>query len=156
MSHPSPDAILKAVSKGRGGIHVAHNKITAECETVRMHPPKTVVLPMQQHIGAPCTPTVKKGDHVDVGQVVGDSDKYVSAPIHASVSGTVTAVADVKLANGRMAPAVTIVSDGEMRLCEDLTPPHVETKEDLVKAVRASGLVGLGGAGFPSFVKITV
>ena len=79
-----------------------------------MPTPQTVVLPMQQHIGAPCVPTVKKGDHVDVGQVVGDSDKYVSAPIHASVSGTVTAVADVKLANGRIAPAVTIESDGQM------------------------------------------
>ena len=154
MSHPSPDAILKAVSKGRGGIHVAHNKITAENETVRMPPPKTVVLPMQQHIGAPCTPTVKKGDHVDVGQVVGDSDKYVSAPIHASVSGTVTAVADVKLANGRMAPAVTIESDGLMTLWEGIVPPMVTNKAELIAAIRASGLVGLGGAGYPTGLKM--
>lgn len=154
MSHPSPGAILKAVAKGRGGIHVAHNKITADCETVRMPPPRCVVLPMQQHIGAPCAPTVKKGDHVDVGQVVGDSDKYVSAPIHASVSGTVTAVADVKLANGRIAPAVTIESDGQMTLWEGLRPPKVTNRQELFAAIRASGLVGLGGAGFPSHVKL--
>ena len=154
MSHPSPGAILKAVSKGRGGIHVAHNKITADCETVRMPTPQTVVLPMQQHIGAPCVPTVKKGDHVDVGQVVGDSDKYVSAPIHASVSGTVTAVADVKLANGRIAPAVTIESDGQMTRWAGLEPPKATNKAELIAAIRASGLVGLGGAGFPSHVKL--
>ncbi len=156
MGNKRPDAILKAVSRGRGGVSVSHHKLTADLETVRMPAPERVVLPMLQHIGAPCTPTVKKGDTVSVGQVIGDSDKFLSVPIHASISGTVESVADVKLANGNMAPAVTIVSDGEMRLCEDLTPPEVNNKEDLVKAVRASGLVGLGGAGFPSFVKLTV
>ena len=156
MSNVRPDAILKAVAKGRGGVYVSHNKLTAECETVRMPAPERVVLPMLQHIGAPCTPTVKKGDTVAVGQVIGDSDKFLSVPIHASVSGVVESIADVKLANGTMAPAVTIRSDGEMRLCEGLVPPVVNNKEDLVKAVRASGLVGLGGAGFPSFVKLTV
>ncbi|MCH5197984.1 MAG: electron transport complex subunit RsxC [Oscillospiraceae bacterium] len=156
MGKLRPDAILKAVSKGRGGIFVSHNKLTAENETVRMPDPERVVLPMLQHIGAPCTPTVKKGDSVAVGQVIGDSDKFLSVPIHASVSGTVESVSDVKLANGTTAPAVTIKSDGEMRLFEGLTPPVVNSKEDLIKAVRASGLVGLGGAGFPSFVKLTV
>ena len=156
MGKNRPDAILKAVSKGRGGVSVSHHKLTADLETVRMPAPERVVLPMLQHIGAPCTPTVKKGDTVSVGQVIGDSDKFLSVPIHASISGTVESVADVKLANGNMAPAVTIVSDGEMRLCEDIAPPEVNNKEDLVKAVRASGLVGLGGAGFPSFVKLTV
>lgn len=156
MKNLRPDAILHAVSRGRGGVKVEHHKQTAECETVRMPVPATVTLPMQQHIGAPCTPTVKKGDHVDVGQVIGDSEQYLSVPIHASVSGTVTAVTDVKLANGRTAPAVTIESDGEQTLFAGIEPPRVETKEELVKAIRASGLVGLGGAGFPSFVKLTV
>ncbi|MBQ7688922.1 MAG: electron transport complex subunit RsxC [Clostridia bacterium] len=156
MSNLRPDAILHAVSRGRGGVKVDHSKFTAESETVRIPTPKTVVLPMQQHIGAPCTPTVQKGDHVDIGQVVGDSDQFLSVPIHASVSGTVTAIADVKLSNGRMAPAVTIESDGKNTVFAGVAPPEVHTKEDLVKAIRASGLVGLGGAGFPSFVKLTV
>lgn len=154
MSKLKPDAILKAVSKGKGGVAVMHNKLTADKETVRMPIPDTVTLPMLQHIGVPCTPTVKKGDYVGVGQIIGDSDKYVSAPIHASVSGKVIAVQDVKLANGKMAPAVTIESDGEMKLFEGLEIPTVTNKQELVKAVRDSGLVGLGGAGFPSHVKL--
>ncbi len=149
-----PDAILRAVGRVKGGVSVAHNKLTAEKETVRMPAPETVTLPMLQHIGAPCTPTVKKGDYVYIGQLIGDSDKYVSAPIHASVSGKVIAVQDAKLANGKMAPAVTIESDGEMKLFEGLTPPEVTDKPSLIKAVRESGLVGLGGAGFPSHVKL--
>lgn len=154
MGKLRPDAILRAVNKGRGGVHVDHKKLTAKNETVRMPLPESVTLPMQQHIGAPCTPTVSVGDYVYAGQVIGDSDKYMSVPIHASVSGTVTKIADVKLANGRMAPAVTIQSDGEMKLSPDIKPPVVTNKEELIKAVRASGLVGLGGAGFPAHVKL--
>lgn len=154
MGKMRPDAILKAVKRGVGGVHVAHNKITADKETVRMPIPATVVLPMQQHIGAPCTPTVKKGDYVYAGQVIGDSDKFLSCPIHATVSGTVKSVADVTLANGRTAPAVTIESDGEMKLSPDIKPPVVTNKEELIAAARASGLVGLGGAGFPTHVKL--
>lgn len=154
MADLRPDAILKAIGKVKGGVMVAHNKHTADKETVRMPAPETVTLPMLQHIGAPCVPTVKKGDTVAVGQVIGDSDKYVSAPVHASVSGKVIAVQDVKLANGKMAPAVTIESDGEMRLFEGIEPPKVTNKSELVSAIRASGLVGLGGAGFPTHVKL--
>lgn len=146
--------VIKAVKKVRGGVKVAHHKNTAELEVVRMPEPKQVILPMQQHIGAPCTPTVKIGDTVAVGQVIGDSDKPVSAPIHASVSGTVTAIGNVKLPGGAMAQGVTIESDGEMRLYEGIKPPHVETKEDFIKAIRESGLVGLGGAGFPTHIKL--
>ncbi len=146
--------VINAVKKVRGGVKVAHHKNTAELEVVRMPEPKQVILPMQQHIGAPCTPTVKVGDIVAVGQVIGDSDKPVSAPIHASVSGTVTAIGNVKLPGGAMAQGVTIESDGEMRLYEGIKAPHVETKEDFVKAIRESGLVGLGGAGFPTHIKL--
>ncbi len=150
------DGILKAVKQVKGGVAVEHNKLTKDMPVVRITPPEKVVLPMLQHIGAPCTPTVKVGDHVDVGQIIGDSDKFVSAPIHASVSGKVTSVAEVKVANGRMLPAVTIENDGEMTLFEGIKPPKVETKEDLLKAIRNSGLVGLGGAGFPAHVKFNI
>lgn len=148
--------VLSPAAKGRGGVKVPHNKNTKDCKIVRMPAPEKVVLPMQQHIGAPCIPTVKVGDTVKVGQVIGDSDKFISAPIHASVSGKVTAVSDTVLANGRMAPAVTIESDGEMALFEGIEPPVVNNADDFRKAIHDSGLVGLGGAGFPSHVKFAL
>ena len=154
MGKLKPDAILKAVDKGRGGVSVSHNKITADKETVRIPTPQRVVLPMLQHIGAACEPKVKKGDYVYAGQLIGDSDKFLSVPIHASVSGEVVSVAETRLANGRTAPAVTIESDGEMKLFEGITPPTVTNKKELIAAMRASGLVGLGGAGFPAHVKL--
>lgn len=149
-----PRGVLTAVKKVRGGVKVDHHKNTAELEVVRIPTPSKVTIPMAMHIGAPCEPVVKVGDEVAVGQVIGDSDKFVSAPIHASVSGKVTAVGDIKMPNGTTAKAVTIESDGEMRLWEGIKPPVVETREDFVKAVRDSGLVGLGGAGFPTHVKL--
>lgn len=147
--------VIKAVKQVRGGVSVSHHKNTADCEVVRMPNPEKVILPMQQHIGAPCVPTVAIGDKVGIGQLIGDSDKFVSAPIHASISGTVSAIGNIKLPNGNMTQAVTIESDGENRLWEGLEKPEINTKEDFIKAVRASGLVGLGGAGFPSFIKLS-
>ncbi len=148
--------VLSPIARGRGGVKVPHNKNTQDCRIVRMPVPDKVILPMQQHIGAPCSPTVKVGDTVKVGQVIGDSDKFISAPIHASISGKVTAIADTVLANGRMAPAVTIESDGEMALFEGIEPPKITDADSFRQAVRDSGLVGLGGAGFPSHVKFAL
>ncbi|MBS7359906.1 MAG: electron transport complex subunit RsxC [Oscillospiraceae bacterium] len=149
--------VLFPAAKGRGGVKVEHHKGNTEnCKSVRMPIPEKVVLPMQQHIGAPCVPTVKVGDTVKVGQLIGDTDKFISAPIHASVSGKVTSVAETILANGRLAPAVTIESDGEMALYEGIEPPTVNSEDDFLSAVRNSGLVGLGGAGFPSHVKFHI
>ncbi len=155
MSKKTP-GVLTAVRQGRGGVRVPHNKNTAEMPIERMPVPQRVVLPMQQHIGVPCTPIVKVGDTVAVGQKIGDCDKFISTPIHASVSGTVVAVGDVKLANGIITKGVTIESDGEMRTYEGIKPPVITNKAELCAAVRESGLVGLGGAGFPTHVKLNI
>ena len=142
-----------AVIGGRG-VHAPHRKNTADCETVVLPPPALITLPMTQHLGAPCVPVVRPGDTVAVGQIVGDSDQPVSSPIHSGVSGKVRSIADFTLPNGRVTPAVVIESDGEQRLSEELQPPAVNNKEEFLRAVRASGLVGLGGAGFPPHIKL--
>ena len=140
-----------------GGAAVPHHKNTWELPTATMPPPERVILPMQQHLGAPCVPTVKKGDTVFVGTVVGDSDAYVSAPVHASVSGTVEELTTVMLTGGQMTQAVVIRSDGKMEKDPAIYPPAaITTKEELAAAARSAGLVGLGGAGFPAHVKLTV
>lgn len=140
-----------------GGADVPHRKNTAQIETSVMPAPAQVTLPLQQHVGAPCVPTVKVGDMVLVGQKIADSDAYVSAPIHASVSGKVTSVnKKVMLPGGNYCDAIVIDSDGEMTPSPDIQPPAVETFDDYVRAVRESGLVGLGGAGFPAHVKLNV
>lgn len=146
--------VLKPVAKGHGGVKTPHFKNTSNLEIVHMPAPEQVILPMQQHIGVPCSPVVKVGDVVSVGQLIGDSDKFVSAPIHATVSGKVTKIGEHKVANGSMVSSVTIESDGEMRLFDGIKTPRIESREDFIKAVRDSGLVGLGGAGFPTHVKL--
>ncbi len=138
----------------KGGVRVPHRKHTAECESVRMPVPETVTIPLSQHIGPPCKPTVAVGDTVAVGQCIGDTDAFLSSPIHASVSGTVSAISSVTLPGGQTCDATVIKTDGEQRLYEGLTPPTLDTREDFIAAVRASGLVGLGGAGFPTHVKL--
>jgi len=142
--------------KTHGGADVPHSKNTAQAESAAMPPPAQVVLPMQQHVGAPCTPLVKVGDTVLVGQKIADSSAFVSAPIHASISGKVSAIKKVMLPGGQYTDAIVIDSDGKMEVSPDIKPPVVETAEDFVKAVRESGLVGLGGAGFPAHVKLNV
>lgn len=143
--------------KTHGGAHVPHHKNTANCESVFLPIPAQIIIPMTQHIGAPCSPTVKKGDYVYVGQVVGDSTAFVSAPVHSSVSGTVTEIKQIVLTGGQKVDAVCIKSDGEMTLDPEIkAPENITTKKDLAKLARQSGLVGLGGAGFPAHVKLSV
>lgn len=140
-----------------GGAPVPHHKNTWQTESRVMPPPQRVILPMQQHIGAPCRPTVKKGDHVYLGQVVGDSEAYVSAPVHATVSGTVEEIRNVMLTGGAPVEAVVIDSDGLMEPDPAIRPPaEIKDKKALADAARAAGLVGLGGAGFPAHVKLNV
>ena len=139
-----------------GGVHVPHRKNTASTQSVYMPAPKSVTISMSQHIGAPCKPVVKVGDTVAIGQVIGDSDAYVSAPIHSSISGVVKKIDTVTASDGSKVQAVTIESDGEMRMFEGIKPPVVNNLSDLLKAARDSGLVGLGGAGFPTHVKLNI
>ena len=146
---------MKPKKKLRGGVHVSDEKHTRDMPAKRIPAPETVTLPMRQHIGAPCVPTVKVGDTVKIGQIVGDTDAPVSAPVHASVSGKVTAVKEVKLASGLVSQAVVIENDGENTMAE-FTPPKIDSTEDFLQAVRASGLVGLGGAGFPTHAKLRI
>ena len=140
----------------KGGVHAPHNKNTAHKESVEMPVPAMVALPMTQHIGAPCKPVVKVGDTVDVGQVIANSDAFVSAPIHASVSGKIKKIDKITMPDGGKVDAIFIESDGEQRLSPDIKPPVVENLSDLITAVRNSGLVGLGGAGFPTSVKLNL
>lgn len=113
-------------ARPHGGVHAPHRKNTAECETIVMPPPERILLAMSQHLGAPCVPTVKAGDRVAVGQVVGDSDKPLSAPVHSGVSGTVTGMTELLLPGGRTTQAVVIEADGEQRMADDIAPPKVE------------------------------
>ena len=138
----------------KGGVHPPQSKNTMECATIKMDIPEKVVLPMQQHIGAPCKAVVKKGDTVKVGQVIGTSDAYVSVPVHSSVSGTVTAVTERIISGSRPVVCVEIKPDGLQEISEDVKAPVVESKESFLKAIRDSGLTGLGGAGFPAHVKL--
>ena len=149
-----PDDVLRPVARIEGGIRVSHNKITSECPVRRIEAPERVVIPMLQHIGAPCTPVVKVGDRVLAGQLIGDSEAYISAPIHSSVSGVVKSIAPVVTVGGRMINSVTIENDGLMEYDPSIAPPVINSREDVIKAVRASGLVGLGGAGFPAHAKL--
>ena len=144
---------MSMFSKHLPAIHVEHHKNTAECPTVKMPVPDKVYIPMVQHIGAPCQPTVAVGDLVKVGQVIGDSEAFVSAPIHASVSGKVTAIDKALTMTGMWDLIVTIAADKTQEVAEEIKPPVVEDKDSFIKAVRASGLVGLGGAAFPTHVK---
>ena len=139
-----------------GGAEVPHCKNTAQMESAVLPCPDQVVLPMQQHVGAPCKPLVKVGDPVFLGQKIADSDAFISAPIHASISGKVSAITKVMLPGGQFTDAIVIDSDGEMKLDPAIQPPKVDAPEELVNAVHESGLVGLGGAGFPAYVKLKV
>lgn len=135
-------------------IHVSHYKHTAGCATEIMPTPDVVKISMSQHIGAPCKPLVAKGDYVKVGQKIGDTDAFVSAPIHSGVSGTVIAIEEQRNAAGGFETLVVIETDKKQELSEEVKVPE-EPKDlaEFVKAVRESGLVGLGGASFPTHIK---
>lgn len=145
--------LLKKMFKG--GAAVPHFKRTENCETIKMKVPEKVVIPMLQHIGAPCEPCVQKGDQVKVGQLIGNTDKFVSAPVHSSVSGVVTDVSPRLYAGGVYITSVEIKTDGKQEIDETIKPPKYSNSQEFIDVVRKSGLVGLGGAGFPAHIKLS-
>lgn len=145
-----------------GGIHPAENKLSNDAATQPAPLPKQAIFPMGQHIGAPAKPVVKKGDKVKVGTMIAEAGGFVSAPIHSSVSGTVFKVDNAVDASGYMRPAIIINVEGDeweesidrsdkLERLED----HPElTPEEIVNRVKAAGVVGMGGACFPTHVKL--
>lgn len=138
------------------GVHVPHHKHTANLKAVKIDTPSEVLIPMNMHIGAPAKPIVKVGDNVKVGDKIAEAAGYISAPIHASISGTVKKIDDMLTSNGSYVPAILIASDGLMEVSENVKPVNLTDTVSFVNAVKESGIVGLGGAGFPTYVKLNV
>ncbi len=143
-----------------GGVHPKENKWYACDKETQVYPaPDTVVIPMSQHIGAPCKPLVKKGDLVTVGQKIGDN-QGLCVPVHASVSGKVKSVGAMAHTNGSTVMSVVIENDHLDTLCEDIKPRTQEevdalSNEELINIIREGGIVGMGGATFPTHVKLS-
>ena len=138
------------------GVHVPHWKNTAGNKPEKMPIPAIVNIPMSMHIGAPAKPIVKVGDEVKVGQLIAEASSFVSSPIYSGVSGKIKKIDDMLTSAGQRIPAITIETDGKQELFEGIAPPKVTSLQEFIDAVRASGVVGLGGAGFPTAVKLTV
>lgn len=142
-----------------GGLHLPDNKAMSQQGGIHDGPlPKRLVIPLQQHIGAPAKPVVKVGDKVLKGQVLARPEGYVSAPVHASSSGTVVAIEALPVPHpsGMNAPCVVIETDGKDTQVELACYPDYENldESELRNIIRDAGIVGLGGAGFPSFIKL--
>ena len=140
-------------AKHLNSISAGHYKNTAGSETEVMPVPSVVKISMSQNIGAPCKPLVKKGDHVLVGEKIGDTDAFLHVPVHASVSGTVTGIETQRNAMGGYDTLVVIESDGKQEISPSVAPPKITDQPSFIAAVKESGLVGLGGASFPTCLK---
>lgn len=142
--------------KFHGGVHPNYMKAPDVPVTV-IAPPPQVVLPMMQHIGAPCKPLVAVGDYVKMGQKIADNPAPVSAPIHATASGKVIAIEPRPHPLGDMIPAIVIENDFQDTPCTDLaplTPEQMKDPEAILDRIREAGIVGHGGAMFPTAFKI--
>lgn len=147
----------------KGGVHplkrIHHGKYLSEKSAISMcSVPDEIILPLSQHIGAPAVPIVEVGDTVDMGQKVADAGGFVSVPVYSSVSGTVKAIRECQTLAGRPCKAIVIENDGEDRLSPDITKPadlsELEPKQ-IVDIIKEAGIVGLGGAAFPTHVKLS-
>lgn len=144
-----------------GGIHPHDNKISRDVAIATFEVPETVVIPLSQHIGSPAAAAVKKGDAVKVGQVIGTATGFVSSNIHSSVSGTVTSTDSVPDAGGLRKAAITIKVEGDewvesIDRSADIKRECSLTAAEIVKKVAEAGIVGMGGATFPTQVKLSI
>ena len=145
-----------------GGVHPEENKITADKATVVAALPKQAIFPLGQHIGAPAKPVVSRGDKVKVGTLIAEAGGFVSAPIHSSVSGTVVKVDSAIDATGYRHPAIYINVEGDeweesidrSDKLETLAAHPELTPEEIVSRIKEAGVTGMGGAGFPTFIKL--
>jgi len=141
-----------AVRAFQGGIHLPDSKAaTRDLPITRARIPESLTVPMSQHLGAPCLPVVEKGDRVRRGQMIGDVEAFVSAPVHSPVDGEVTGIVEVLAISGNRVGAVRIVPDPE----QDLGDYEWIASDEERNRIRAAGVVGLGGAAFPTAVKLT-
>lgn len=142
----------------KGGIHVDEYKQTEHCRIETLPAPKTVSIPLSQHIGAPNTPLVKVGDTVTVGQKIGECENGLACPVHASISGVVKAIDKRATSQGTSTQYIVIENDFQYTPCPDIKPfpkPLNEaTTEDIISIVREAGISGMGGAAFPTHAKI--
>ncbi|MDR0904462.1 MAG: electron transport complex subunit RsxC [Ruminococcus sp.] len=141
--------------KNLGGVKLSHHKNTADSKTVDFGLPKLIRIPMAQAMGAIPNLFLKPDDKVFVGQKIGSADSFMSAPIHSPVSGDVIDISDYLNPNGSHCKAVTIRPDGNQTLFEEVRPPEITDRQSFTLAVRESGLTGLGGAAFPTHVKLS-
>lgn len=146
------------VFRFKGGVHPPHGKENTQDKAVeRMQAPKLVYIPLQQHIGAPCEPLVKPGDRVKLGQKIGQPKGFVGAPVHASVSGIVKEIRQVPHPAMGQGLAVVIENDGMDERDESVTPKNLDSLsvEELKGLILEAGIVGMGGAAFPTHVKLS-
>ena len=141
-----------------GGVHPSERKEFTEHLPLKKFPdPEVVVIPLSMHAGAPAEPVVQVGDTVKVGQKIGEAAAFISSPVHSSVSGTVTAIETRRHATRGECLSVVIQSDGKNILHESVQPHKALedlTPDEIVDIVREAGIVGMGGAGFPTAVKL--
>ncbi|MCR5033502.1 MAG: electron transport complex subunit RsxC [Lachnospiraceae bacterium] len=141
-----------------GGVHPYDGKDLSKDKPIKDVLPKgDLVYPLSQHIGAPAKPVVQKGDHVLTGQLIAEAGGFVSAPIYASVSGTVKAIEPRRIVTGDSVNSIIIENDGLYEEVEypQRKPVEEMTKEEIIESVRTAGVVGMGGAGFPTAVKLS-
>ena len=141
-----------------GGVHPVEGKEPTEHKAlVRFPVPETVVIPLSMHLGAPANAIVNVGDHVKMGQKIGEAAGFISAPVHSSVSGTVIAIEDRPHATRGSCPSIVIANDGKDTLDESIKPNKALeelTPAEIIEVVKEAGIVGMGGAGFPTYVKL--